>query len=423
MSSFDTFDESSENAILVGVCTPESENYDNYMDEFKNLAMACNMKIVSIMVQNLEKFNNTYYIGPGKLNELKTDVCNLEADIVIFADSLSPSQIRNIQAVLHVPVMDRTSLILEIFSKRAKTKEAVLQVEVAKLTYSLPRLVGLHDALSRQGGGSGSMSNKGAGEKKIELDRRFLEHRLNSLRRELKEVEKIRDTQRKKRENNNVFTVGLVGYTNAGKSTLMNAFLEKTYSDVKEENLKSVFEKDMLFATLDTTVRRIDIKNNIPFLLVDTVGFVSNLPHNLVDAFKSTLVEVSSCNLLLFVVDFSDVNHEEQIEVTNNVLKELEATDIPKIIVYNKADCVFDSKNLPIIKGKNTIYISASNRAGVDELYDIIQDRIKLIMKPFDEIVDFTDGKRYSYLKQKGIIESEEFLENGYRLRGYIKNI
>lgn len=420
MSNIETFDETRENAILVGVNLGDIDDFDMYMEEFKNLSEACNMKVVSIMVQNLEHENNSFYIGPGKLEELQTDVINLEADIVIFAGQLSPSQIRNIQRELKVPVMDRTSLILEIFSKRAMTREAVLQVEVAKLTYSLPRLVGLHDALSRQGGASGAMSNKGAGEKKIELDRRYLEKRLSALKHELKEVEANRCIQRKKRTENKIFTVGLVGYTNAGKSTLMNAFLEKSYSNSDKREEKSVFEKNMLFATLDTTVRRIDNKGDIPFLLIDTVGFVSHLPHNLVDAFKSTLEEVTLCDLLLFVIDFSDVNHEEQIEVTESVLKDLGASAIPRIYVYNKADCMFDDSELPKRKGSNCIYISASKRLGISELSEMIQNSIRSGMILFDETVSFTDGKRYSFLKSNGQILIEETTEDGIHLKGYI---
>lgn len=420
MSNIETFDETRENAILVGVNLGDIDDFDMYMEEFKNLSEACNMKVVSIMVQNLEHENNSFYIGPGKLEELQTDVINLEADIVIFAGQLSPSQIRNIQRELKVPVMDRTSLILEIFSKRAMTREAVLQVEVAKLTYSLPRLVGLHDALSRQGGASGAMSNKGAGEKKIELDRRYLEKRLSALKHELKEVEANRCIQRKKRTENKIFTVGLVGYTNAGKSTLMNAFLEKSYSNSDKREEKSVFEKNMLFATLDTTVRRIDNKGDIPFLLIDTVGFVSHLPHNLVDAFKSTLEEVTLCDLLLFVIDFSDVNHEEQIEVTESVLKDLGASTIPRIYVCNKADCMFDDSELPKRKGSNCIYISASKRLGISELSEMIQNSIRSGMILFDETVSFTDGKRYSFLKSNGQILIEETTEDGIHLNGYI---
>lgn len=420
MSNIETFDETRENAILVGVNLGDIDDFNMYMEEFKNLSEACNMKVVSIMVQNLEHENNSFYIGPGKLEELQTDVINLEADIVIFAGQLSPSQIRNIQRELKVPVMDRTSLILEIFSKRAMTREAVLQVEVAKLTYSLPRLVGLHDALSRQGGASGAMSNKGAGEKKIELDRRYLEKRLSALKHELKEVEANRCIQRKKRTENKIFTVGLVGYTNAGKSTLMNAFLEKNYSNSDKREEKSVFEKNMLFATLDTTVRRIDNKGDIPFLLIDTVGFVSHLPHNLVDAFKSTLEEVTLCDLLLFVIDFSDVNHEEQIEVTESVLKDLGASTIPRIYVYNKADCMFDDSELPKRKGSNCIYISASKRLGISELSEMIQNSIRSGMILFDETVSFTDGKRYSFLKSNGQILIEETTEDGIHLKGYI---
>ncbi|MBQ3516135.1 MAG: GTPase HflX, partial [Lachnospiraceae bacterium] len=296
-------EEQKERAILVGADFDHMEDFDLYMDELKQLARACNMEVVCIITQKLDMPNKATLIGPGKVEEVKESAVMLDADIVIFAQTLSPSQLRNLQNQLHIAIMDRTSLILEIFSKRARTREAKIQVEVARLQYTLPRLVGLHEALSRQGGGSGSMSNKGAGEKKLELDRRYLENRLAQLRRELKDLEENRQVQRKRRDKNGVFRVALVGYTNAGKSTLMNAFIDygKKGDDLDKDE-KKVFEKDMLFATLDTTVRRIEPEGKIPFLLTDTVGFVSHLPHALVEAFHSTLEETKDADVLLHVV-------------------------------------------------------------------------------------------------------------------------
>ncbi len=411
-------EERKERAVLVGADFDEHDNFDLFMNELKQLARACNMEVVCMITQRLATYNKATLIGPGKVEEVKEAVVLQEADIVIFGQTLSPSQLRNLQQQLHLPIMDRTSLILEIFSKRAKTREAKIQVEVARLQYTLPRLVGLHEALSRQGGGSGSMSNKGAGEKKLELDRRYLENRLAQLRRELKDLEENRQVQRKRREKNGVFRVALVGYTNAGKSTLMNAFIDyNRKGDVLDREEKKVFEKDMLFATLDTTVRRIEPEGCIPFLLTDTVGFVSNLPHALVEAFHSTLEETKDADVLLHVVDASDVNHEEQIDITKDVLTELQSGAIPVIYVYNKSDILFPLNELPKRVG-NKIYISAKNNIGVDELLVMIQEVLGKNYISCELLVPYQDGSCYSNLKKNARIEKEEYKEDGIYLKG-----
>lgn len=411
-------EEQKEKAVLVGLNMNQIADFDLFMDELRQLAKACNMEVVCVMTQNMDVPNKATLIGPGKVEEVKETAEALEADIVIFAHTLSPSQLRNLQNQLHIAVMDRTSLILEIFSKRARSREAKIQVEVARLQYTLPRLVGLHEALSRQGGGSGSMSNKGAGEKKLELDRRYLENRLVQLRKELKELEENRRIQRKQREKNGTFQVALVGYTNAGKSTLMNAFIDMMGNAcAKDLDDKKVFEKDMLFATLDTTVRRIVLEGRIPFLLTDTVGFVSHLPHTLVEAFHSTLEESANADVLLHVVDVSDVNHEEQLEITKEVLKELDSGAVPAIYVYNKADILFSEEQLPKIVG-NKIYMSASKRIGMKELTDMIQ---QLFLKNYvscQVLIPYQNGATYSYLKKNAHIEEEAYEENGIRIQG-----
>ena len=245
------------------------------------------------------------------------------------------------QNELKTPVIDRTTLILNIFEMRARTREARLQVETAKLQYLLPRLVGMHEALTRQGGTSGSMSSRGAGEKKLELDRRHIEHRISELRKELDAISRERETQRKRRGQSRIPLVALVGYTNAGKSTIMNHMVERFVGD--EE--KKVLERDMLFATLDTTIRRINTGNNQDFLLTDTVGFIHKLPHGLVKAFHSTLEEIKGADLLLQVVDVSDPGYQEQMETTRETLRELGAGDIPMLIVFNKADRLTNTAN------------------------------------------------------------------------------
>lgn len=353
-----------EKAVLVGVDTGEDEYMDSSMDELASLAEACEMECVGEMTQTLPEVNKATCLGSGKLAELRAFVKDMEADTVIFDNTLSPMQMKNLQDELGCAVMDRTGLILEIFLRRAKTKEAKLQVESARLKYMLPRLAGMRKNLGRQGGGSGAMSNKGAGEKKIELDRRVIEHRISVLRHELESYAADGEVRRKKRKNENTGQVALVGYTNAGKSTIMNSFLS-LYGDAES---KSVMEKDMLFATLDTSVRRISIKDKEDFFLSDTVGFIHKLPHGLVEAFKSTLAEVLQADLLLHVVDFSDENYKQHIQVTKDTLNEIGAGGIPVIYIYNKCDKVPGSYT----EGDNSLYISAKNEADIEKLADKI---------------------------------------------------
>ena len=312
--------------LLVGVDTAEEKDFERSMEELKNLAQAACKEVAGIITQRLFTVNRALYIGSGKAVEVKDFAGECGAEEVIFDNALSPSQVRNLTGILELPVLDRTNLILDIFALRAQTREAKLQVEMAKLEYMLPRLVGLHEALSRQGGASGSMSSKGTGEKKLELDRRKIEHRISELKKELELVERSRQTQRKRRKDSQIPQVALVGYTNAGKSTILNRMVEK-YGECPQ---KTVMEKDMLFATLETSVRSIDVDGR-PFLLADTVGFIHKLPHGLVKAFRSTLEEVRNADLLVQVVDFSDENYKQQIEVTQKTLRELEAGDIPQI--------------------------------------------------------------------------------------------
>ncbi|MBP5668999.1 MAG: GTPase HflX, partial [Lachnospiraceae bacterium] len=286
--------------ILVGVNLGErEEDFERSMKELKALAEAAGKKTVGIVTQNADHVNQAVYVGTGKVKEIKELIGFQEADEVIFDDALSPTQMRNLGKDLDCPVLDRTNLILDIFALRAKTKEAKLQVETAQLQYALPRLVGMREQLGRQGGASGSLSNKGAGETKLELDRRRIEHRISELRKELSEIEGNRETMRKRRDDSRLPQVALVGYTNAGKSTIMNRMLEH-YGTKKE---KTVMEQDMLFATLDTTVRSMEFADRKSFLLTDTVGFIHKLPTDLIKAFRSTLDEVKYADLLLHVVD------------------------------------------------------------------------------------------------------------------------
>lgn len=402
-------EEVKERALLVGVDTGEEVDFERSMEELKSLAEACNMQVTGMITQKLATINKALYVGTGKVAEIRQFISECEADIVIFDNALSPSQIRNLQEELDMPILDRTSLILDIFAIRAQTREAKLQVETARLQYLLPRLVGMHEALSRQGGASGSMSNKGTGEKKLELDRRKIEHRISELRKELDDVQVDRQIQRKKRMNSRTPQVALVGYTNAGKSTVMNQMVEKYTGN----EAKKVLEKDMLFATLETSVRTIETGDNKPFFLVDTVGFIHKLPHGLVKAFHSTLEEVKYADLLVQVVDFSDPQYRLQMDVTAETLKELGAGDIPMLVVYNKAESRME--DLPRVR-ENQIYMSAVNGVGIPELIELIKAAVYADNQNVTLLIPYEAGSVTSYFMENSTILSQEYLENGVRL-------
>lgn len=408
-------EETWEQVILVGVETADvyqkEGDFERSMEELIKLSEACFMKPVAVVTQKMELVNKGLYIGTGKVQEVKELVRTMEAELVIFDNSLTPSQLRNLQEELACPVMDRTNLILDIFESRAKTREAKLQVETARLQYLLPRLVGMHEALTRQGGTSGSMSSRGIGEKKLELDRRRIEHRLSELRKELEGISGERLIQRKKRRESRIPLVALVGYTNAGKSTIMNGLVEKY---VGEED-KKVLEKDMLFATLDTTVRRISTGNNRDFLLSDTVGFIDKLPHSLVKAFRSTLEEVQNADLLLHVVDCSDDYYREQMSTTVETLRELEAGDIPVITVYNKADKCKEPVVFPKSVG-DKIYLSAREDGSLTALTDMILEKIYAGYVRVTFLIPYEKGNLVSYFMENAQIISQDYEENGTRL-------
>ena len=398
-----------ERAVLAGVDLGDGEEFEYSMQELGNLAKACNMEVAGILTQKMDSVNKALYLGCGKAEELKEFAQQMDADVIVFDNALSPSQLRNLQQLLQKPILDRTSLILEIFSTRARTREAKLQVESAKLQYLLPRLVGMHEALSRQGGGSG-LANKGAGEKKLELDRRKIEHRLAELRRELETVSRERETQRKKRIASSVPLVALVGYTNAGKSTLMNRLLER-YS---QDESKKVLEQDMLFATLETTVRKIELPDNRRFLLSDTVGFIHKLPTTLIKAFRSTLEEVKNADLLLHVIDYSDENYKNQIKVTEETLHELGCGGIPVIYVMNKADLCME--NFPKVQGEDRIYMAAGKEIGLDELLSLIGKKLFGDYCHAEFLIPYGQGQIMSYLMDHTLIERTEYEETGIRI-------
>lgn len=396
-----------ERGILVGVNLQKDEHFDYSMEELANLAEALHVEVVGMVTQNLERVTPSHYVGTGKIDEIKAFYEEAGANIVIFNDELSPSQIRNLERDLDCKVIDRTMLILDIFSRRAKTREAQLQVELAQLQYMLPRLVGLHASLSRQGGGTGGgFKNRGAGETKLELDRRKIEDQISKIKKELEAVKEQRETQRKQRRKNAVPVVSIVGYTNAGKSTIMNQLLAK----IGQDDSKQVFEKDMLFATLETSVRNIELEDNKSFLLTDTVGFVSKLPHHLVKAFRSTLEEAREADLLLHVVDVSNEEYRFMMDVTNDTLQAIDVENIPTIYVYNKSDLA--KLEYPLISGDN-IWIAAKEGVGLDELLQMIRKQIFSDYVTCQMLIPYEQGAVVSYLNEQATILETAYEEQG----------
>ncbi|HAD22791.1 GTP-binding protein HflX [Kandleria vitulina DSM 20405] len=373
-------------AILVALKYTTDYDFDISIKELKELCRACQIEVTHIVTQAADP-NKTTYVGIGKIKEIRHLI--EDEDMVIFNEELTPLQLRNISDLLGIEVKDRTDLILRIFESRARTKEAKLQVEVARLKYELPRLAGAHEEMYSQQGGSGF---RGSGEQQIEIERRHIRRHMAQVYKELREVTKERQTQRKRRENMKV--VALVGYTNAGKSTLLNLFTQK-----------KVYSEDMLFATLETSTRQAVLKNNRTILMSDTVGFISQLPHHLIEAFKSTLEEVKEADLILHVVDASSPYANKQIEVTNMVLKEL-GVETPMLYVYNKCDL---EQAEFIVPRDPYVFISAKNNLHIDKLEDEI---IKIIYKDEERItlyIPYEEGDLYKKLIRETTLIKEEF--------------
>ena len=405
-----------ERALVVGVNINNDSYFEESLEELKKLAIACNIEPVAQITQNLHRPHAALYVGTGKLDEIVALVDSEEIDVVIFEDELTPSQLRNLSKYLpDTEILDRTRLILEIFSSRAQTKEAKMQVEIAKLRYALPRIRNTNQDFDKQRGGTGT-KNRGAGETKLELNRRKIEIKITELERDLKLIAANRKTQRKKRTASGVPLVALVGYTNAGKSTTMNSMVIK----YQKNDDKLVFEKDMLFATLDTSVRNIKFENGKTILLSDTVGFINKLPHHLVKAFHSTLEEVREADLLLHVVDCSNPNFEKQIEVTNETLKLIDAGDIPQIHVYNKID-LLNGEQIP--HEVPFIGLSAKKGTGFDNLVNVVCKKLFSDYIKASFLIPFEAGQVISYLRDNATILNMEYVETGTLLEAEVSKI
>lgn len=409
-------EDDSERAILVGCDTRES------LDELEELAKACDIPTLEKVFQNRSKIDASFYIGRGKVLEIANIRQLTRANLVIFDDELSGAQVKNLEANLGVKVIDRTTLILEIFSRRAKTREAKIQVELAQLKYRAARLMGLGTVMSRTGGGIGT---RGPGEKKLEIDRRHIRERIYDLQAELKKIKKIRETQRERRSKDKTSQVSLVGYTNAGKSTLRNTLCAESASTLATQAKDKVFEADMLFATLDTTTRAIKLPDNRDITLTDTVGFVSKLPHELVEAFKSTLEEVIYSDLLCHVVDASSDNVQEEIIAVEKVLGELKALESAKILVLNKIDKADEEKLNELEAKYSSIYnkvvkISARERINLDDLLEAISEELPYTLKSKEYIIPYTAQQVVAYLHRNANVSEEEYREEGTYIKAEV---
>ena len=395
-----------EKAILVGSDTKES------LEELKELTKACDIPVLDLVYQSRSKVDPAFYIGRGKVLEIAALRQSRHANLIIFDDELSGSQVRNLEAALGAKVIDRTTLILEIFARRARSKEAKIQVELAQLKYRMSRLQGLGTVLSRTGGGIGT---RGPGEKKLETDRRHIKETIYDLNDELKKIKKNREVQREKRNKESIPKVSLVGYTNAGKSTLRNKLCDLA-AQKEVQGKEKVFEADMLFATLDITTRSIVLKNKGVVTITDTVGFVRKLPHDLVEAFKSTLEEVIYSDLLCHIVDASSDNALDQIKAVEDVLEELGAKDKDTILVLNKIDKADEEKLEELRKACSdylVIEISAKEGLNLDGLLDLIEEKLPYKMKKCEYLIPYNRSDINSYLHRNGRVLEEEYREDG----------
>ena len=400
-----------EKVVLVGVWTEgTAQDADNSLKELAALAETAGSEVLDGIIQRRDKPDPATFIGSGKVEELRQIVVATGADTVICDGELSPAQLRTLEQKVKVKVVDRTALILDIFAQHAKSREGKAQVELAQMSYLLPRLRGWGDSLSRQSGGTGGIGGRGPGETKIETDRRRINDKMAKLRREIKEMKTARDTMRQERRKNNIPSVAIAGYTNAGKSSLMNRL---TNAGVLVENA--------LFATLDPTVRKATTHDGRVFTLSDTVGFVRHLPHQLVEAFKSTLEEVSQSDLIVHVVDGSHPDPREQIRAVREVINEIGGGDIPEIIAINKADIALPEVLMQLLREEsNSFAFSARTGFGLDTLIKAIETSLPKPRIEVNVTIPFSRGDLVSAIHERGEIISEDYTEDGTQIRALV---
>lgn len=395
-----------ERVILVGVRTSEQENTEESLSELEELAKTAGAETLGMIIQNREQIHPGTYLGSGKLMELLDLIEETQATGIICDDELSPAQIRNMEQYLNTKIMDRTLIILDIFAERASTAEGKIQVELAQLKYRLARLVGLRSSLSRLGGGIGT---RGPGEKKLEMDRRLIKDRIASLNRDLKEVKCHRTVNRQQREKTGIPVVAIVGYTNAGKSTLLNVL---TGSEVLEE--------DKLFATLDPTTRSLELGSGQEVLLTDTVGFIRKLPHNLIDAFRSTLEEAKYANLIIHVVDSSSQTMEIQMHTVYETLRELGVENKQILTLFNKQDQIEEKQNLRDFRADKTLPISAKTGDGLLKVKEALEEFLRDNRMLLERVFPYEEAGKIQYVRKCGELLTEEYRENGIYIKAFV---
>lgn len=394
-----------DDCILVCVDTEEF-NAENSLEELEELAKTAGANVIAKFIQKRPNLEKATCVGTGKLEEILEFSLNNEIDLIIFDHELTATQVRNIEQVVGIRVIDRTTLILDIFASRALSKEGRLQVELAQQKYRLPRLAGIGIELSRLGGGIGT---RGPGETKLETDKRHIRTRIKNLTDQLKEIELRKHRHRQKRKKDNILTVAIVGYTNVGKSTLLNKLTDA-----------GVLAQDMLFATLDPTSRSLELPDGRNVMLIDTVGLISRLPHHLVEAFKSTLQEVNNADLIVHMCDISNPHLEKQMEVTNEILNDLGCGDIPVVQIFNKCDKTI--QNFDDNKDDKTVFLSAFTGFGIDDLLNSISKNLITTSRRLELVIPYNQTNLINVIREKGKIYSEEFLENGTRIDAEVDN-
>ena len=398
--------EAQERVILVGVSTSDHDDTEKSLDELEELVATAGAVVVGRVIQNLDQIHPGTYVGKGKLDEIKELLWETEATGIICDDELTPAQLGNMEDALDTKVMDRTLIILDIFAARASTNEGKIQVELAQLKYRQSRLVGLGKSLSRLGGGIGT---RGPGEKKLEMDRRLIRDRIAQLNRELKDVKRHREVTREQRSRNKVPVVAIVGYTNAGKSTLLNTLTGA-----------GVLEEDKLFATLDPTTRNLKLPSKQEVLLTDTVGFIRKLPHHLIEAFRSTLEEAKYADIILHVVDASNPQMDEQMYIVYETLTNLEVKDKPIITAFNKQDKVEGEQILRDFRADHIVRISAKHGMGLDRLQDTIEEVLRSQKVLIEKVYPYAEAGKIQMIRKYGELLEEEYRGEGIFARGYV---
>lgn len=395
-----------EYVLLIGVSLGDGSDMESSLDELEELVNTAGAQAVGRVIQSREQIHPGTYVGKGKLDEIKELLWETQATGIVCDDELSPAQLRNMEMELDTKIMDRTLIILDIFAKRASTNEGKIQVELAQLKYRLARLVGLRSSLSRLGGGIGT---RGPGEKKLEMDRRLVKERLSMLNRELKQVQIHRDVARSKRSKEAMPTFAIVGYTNAGKSTLLN-----TLTDA------DVFQEDMLFATLDPTTRIYTLPSHQNILLTDTVGFIRKLPHHLIEAFKSTLEEAKYADYILHVVDVTNPQMEQHMYTVYETLDKLEIKDKPIITLFNKVDKLEQDISLKDFKADKTVKISAKTGEGLEELTEVLEELLRVGKVYYERLIPYNQAGLIQTIRKRGELLSEEYREDGILVQAYV---